>query len=395
MRIRWFKIIAIKIIALAALQNPAFCDEASNYLTGNSHKAAIEEIARAAEAAKTYRPLIDGTARASGNPLLDDAYKERRAAIAERREGARRAPSKYLVFATLGLGKAELKELFVRYAGRDDVSIVFRGILDGDTLPLAMQRIRGLFPEDQQPPNVYLNPTLFREYAVDTVPTIILVDVDENRAIARVAGITNTDYIKERVKTPAGKKGDIIDFGVAGPTVEFAEQDLIAMLMARANNLDWEEMKSRALSRAVKNQAQHPLPKNSEVKSTVVDLRVRAPSAIKDSTGRILVDKGEILDPLKYRAFDITVMVFNGRDDKEVAWVRQKMESGEWKNISLIASEFDADNGFDGYAALTYSLGKQVSILNKEVADRFGIRGTPSMLYGKDGQVIRYEDVAE
>jgi conjugal transfer pilus assembly protein TraW len=302
------------------------------------------------------------------------------------------APSNYILFATLGMGEAELKAIFSDYAGDPDVTIVFRGIADGDTLPRAFKRLHALFPGDGEVPNVQINPALFNKYAIDVAPTLLMADEVTGEPLAIVRGITSRRYLTDRFTE--GEEGTQ-DFGVAGPLVEFAEQDMIKMMQARASQIDWEEQKRRALDRAVGNQPQFPLPLNQEAQLVEVDMRVIAPRDIRDGDGNVVIREGEVLDPLKHRAFDISVIVFNSNRQEEIEWAKRALDKGDYRNPVLITSELDVEAGFKGYAELGQRLGQHVTLLNQEVANRFGISGTPTVVFGRDGKVYRQEEVVE
>ena len=158
-------------------------------------------------------------------------------------------PSHYpiYIFASQSMGDTALKSLYSSVAGESNVFIIFRGILPGESLASFSERQHRLYKPEKDteseattffPPNIQINPLLFRQYNVTDVPQIIIADPDqqnrnstcmpyENEAdssevcyLSRISGISNHIYLREEVKKDRygnlGKLGEVlqISFGV-------------------------------------------------------------------------------------------------------------------------------------------------------------------------------------
>ena len=138
-------------------------------------------------------------------------------------------PSHYpiYIFASQSMGDTALKSLYSSVAGESNVFIIFRGILPGESLASFSERQHRLYkPEKDKeseaktffPPNIQINPLLFRQYNVTDVPQIIIADPDqqnrnstcmpyENEAdssevcyLSRISGISNHIYLRDEAK---------------------------------------------------------------------------------------------------------------------------------------------------------------------------------------------------
>lgn len=97
------------------------------------------------------------------------------------------------VFISFSLGDEELKELFARNAGKDDTVLVFRGIPDGMTFGEGVKHIQGLAAQFDPMPNVVVDPTLFRDFQIKAVPTVIRVREKKSVVQVRKPGMKRTD----------------------------------------------------------------------------------------------------------------------------------------------------------------------------------------------------------
>jgi conjugal transfer pilus assembly protein TraW len=145
-----------------------------------------------------------------------------------------------LVFASFSLGDAAMKELMDDVAGRRDTVIVLRGVAPGESLAKGIARVQSMAASRKVMPSIIINPTLFQEFNVNAVPTVVLLnkpDISKNYKVkSKVSGIGSVDWLKRKFS-----ENNKVDQGNYGPTRDISEPDIIEVAKARLASIDWDE----------------------------------------------------------------------------------------------------------------------------------------------------------
>lgn len=299
------------------------------------------------------------------------------------------------VFISFSLGDEELKELFARNAGKDDTALVFRGIPDGMTFGEGVKHIQGLAAQFDPMPNVVVDPTLFRDFQIKAVPTVIRVREKKSVVQVRKPGMKRTDtaellgkatglhsdaWIKSQLE--AGRKGD---FGQQGEVREIEERDLIEVAKERVLRIDWEEKKERAAKRAWANLQYENLPTASKSVVRTIDPTILVEEDILDLNGNAIRRAGDRVNPMDIRPLTLALIVFNPLVESELKVVEAELPKlkKEHPEVMLLATDMVKDEtGWDAYTRLTDRLDSHVYLLTPEVRERFLLRATPSVVTG-------------
>lgn len=299
------------------------------------------------------------------------------------------------VFISFSLGDEELKELFARNAGKDDTVLVFRGIPDGMTFGEGVKHIQGLAAQFDPMPNVVVDPTLFRDFQIKAVPTVIRVREKKSVVQVRKPGMKRTDtaellgkatglhsdaWIKSQLE--AGRKGD---FGQQGEVREIEERDLIEVAKERVLRIDWEEKKERAAKRAWANLQYENLPTASKSVVRTIDPTILVEEDILDLNGNAIRRAGDRVNPMDIRPLTLALIVFNPLVESELKVVEAELPKlkKEHPEVMLLATDMVKDEtGWDAYTRLTDRLDSHVYLLTPEVRERFLLRATPSVVTG-------------
>lgn len=301
-----------------------------------------------------------------------------------------------IIFISYSLGEQTLKEI-LKQASEDPSSLlVMRGIPDGTKLWEGMRQLQLMATSFNPVPNIILNPTLFKKFNIEHVPTIVKVERsvtpsepggDNLVEIARVKGMTDPQWMNGRIDT--GQKGDM---GVRGPMVEIAEPDLIDVLKARVATIDWEEKKAGALARVWKNQQFYPLPKTTKETVRTIDPTLVVTRDITGVNGEIIAKKGDTYNPLGMLPFDFALMVFDPLDQKQVEIARHKAEQllddPSISQVIYLATQIDRDKGWDFFNDLTDQLDAHVFLLTPDIISRFELRHVPSIVTADDKHFV-------
>mgnify|MGYP000865415916 CR=1 FL=1 len=299
------------------------------------------------------------------------------------------------VFISFSLGDEELKELFARNAGKDDTVLVLRGIPDGMTFGEGVKHIQGLAAQFDPMPNVVVDPTLFRDFQIKAVPTVIRVREKKSVVQVRKSGMKRTDtaellgkatglhsdaWIKSQLE--AGRTGD---FGQQGEVREIWERDLIEVAKERVMRIDWEEKKERAAKRAWANLQYENLPTASKSVVRMIDPTILVEEDILDLNGNAIRRAGDRVNPMDIRPLTLALIVFNPLVESELKVVEAELPKlkKEHPEVMLLATDMVKDEtGWDAYTRLTDRLDSHVYLLTPEVRERFLLRATPSVVTG-------------
>ena len=310
------------------------------------------------------------------------------------------------IFVSQSMGDAALKTLYEAVAGEDNVNVVFRGILPGESLGDFSKRQRKLFkPEEDEsseatflPPNIQINPVLFRQYQVTDVPQIIIADPDhmhkkssclkvtdtnnmgvtEACYVSRISGLTNYLYLLEE------KKHDRIgDFGKNGDVVAIAEPDMAEEMKKRAMAYDWQSAADRARDNFFRHRETITLPTAIYKKIRYVDPTYTVPENITDSFGKVLIPKGFMINPLDQVSMTESYVVFNAANKQEVKRVQEYVANHSDDTFVFMISDIyhdDSSTGWEEYENLVKTLKQHVFLMPKNLPYELSIKVTPTVV---------------
>ncbi|KKI13118.1 hypothetical protein XA67_16280 [Comamonas thiooxydans] len=292
-----------------------------------------------------------------------------------------------LVFASFSLGDAAMKELMDDVAGRRDTVIVLRGVAPGESLAKGIARVQSMAASRKVMPSIIINPTLFQEFNVNAVPTVVLLnkpDISKNYKVkSKVSGIGSVDWLKRKFS-----ENNKVDQGNYGPTRDISEPDIIEVAKARLASIDWDEKKRNAIKNFWKNQKFLPLPTANEDVRRTIDPTVIVARDISSADGKVIVRSGTSINPLSLRSFTQAVIVFNPNDPWQNRFVKVKarelLKQKNVSSISYIATEINIEDGWKSYKNITESLGAPIFLLTPDVRNRFDLRVTPSVITATD-----------
>jgi conjugal transfer pilus assembly protein TraW len=338
---------------------------------------AASAIADAAEGAMSridpavLRALADGAAvpsaarmdaasaiAARAGQVLQRDLKARGVDLAAGDEGPR-----YVVFASQAMDDGALAAIDARAAARGDIMIAFRGLAPGQRLSdFANARLRG-----REAAPAVIDPRLYRDHAVDAVPAVL------DRATGSVVfGSADPDVFESAV-----------DRERVAPVIAILEPDLAAVMAERAAAIDWAAKAREAVARFWDHApmtALTPAPQDDE---RVVDARIRLGRDFTLPDGRIVARAGHVVDPTAHLPFTLTLIVFDGRSEAELALVEAEAEAAA--RPVLMVTEIDRLDGWEALRALETRLGRPVYLMPREIADRFRLRHTVSVVTGGAG----------
>ena len=323
------------------------------------------------------------------NPLMG-----RQESLEEARE--RYAKEPVLIFASRSLGRQGLEDLLVAASHNPDSVVVFRGIPEDANLGDAILGIQQFAAELDPIPNVVINPMLFTEYNVTSVPTIIIRKQQSvmpgqlPEELARVSGLVNPGWLQARAE--AGEEGDL---GVRGPIAEISEPDLIELMKERFARIDWENQKRSAAENFWHKQTFRTLPEAHEDRTRELDPSIYIAEDITGPNGEVIAQKGSVINPLDLSPFTQALVVFDPLDADQMERVQNAlpeiMKTPGVHQITYIVTRLDQEDGWESYKEVTDALDAPVFLLTPDVQQRFELEYVPSIVTAKQDRFVIQE----
>jgi len=298
------------------------------------------------------------------------------------------APIRYQLYVSQSMGEAAMRTALAQAAAHPDMVLVFRGLKRGQTFADLMALVTKHLTAGDAIPRIVIDPTQFTANTITVVPTLTRLDANgEVMALAR--GVGNPRWIEDQVS--AGRTGDL---GPQGATSEIAEVDMIELMKEAARRVDMEAYGRRQMAEYWNQREFTVLPAATITRTREFDPSVVITEAITAPDGTVLAYPGQRLNPLDALPFDLTLLVFNGADAAQVAWVQREVHAREGQQVIVIATEFAVGhNGWDSYGQLTEDIGRMVYLLEPHLQRRLGIERVPSLVEGGE-QVLLVHEIA-
>jgi len=308
-----------------------------------------------------------------------------RAAMQEDEDGID-APIRYQLYVSQSMGDAAMRTALAQASAHPDMVVIFRGLKRGQTFADLMALVTQHLSEDDAIPRIVIDPTEFTARNITVVPT--LTRLDGNGAVVAMArGVANPRWIEDQVS--AGRSGDL---GPQGATSEIAEVDMIVLLKEAAQRVDMQAYGRRQMERYWQQRTFTSLPAATVTRTREVDPSVVITEAITAPDGTVLTYPGQRLNPLDALPFSMTLLIFNGADAAQIAWVQREIHTREGREVIVIATEFPiGDNGWDSYGQLTQDIGRMVYLLEPHLQQRLGIERVPSRVEGGERVLVVHE----
>jgi conjugal transfer pilus assembly protein TraW len=297
----------------------------------------------------------------------------------------------FVIFVSPGQNEDEVRGLVEEFQGRNDVKLAIRGLIPGgrsigDTIRAMNKLIKGL---EEEAPEIAIDPTLFRDLSVTSVPTIALYENGE--PVAWASGLASPEFIANLVDED-GLRGDL---GRYGDTAEIAERDLIEEMHERVREHDWEQTAENAKQSYWDNRTAINLTPAEEGSVRYLTPSMRVTQDITTPDGTVIARKGQVINPLETLPSRLFLVIFDQADSEQAKKAREVADraADEGFRPMLITTRL-ADESFDGIGKAEKALGYPIYLLQDNVRQRFQLRHTITTV-NQEGNQFRIEELAQ
>ena len=264
-------------------------------------------------------------------------------------------------------------------------------------------------------PNLILDPNLFDEFNVKSVPYLVLTTAQTDKgyplvrrkAIIEVLGGIDPAIIDEMLaQDKKGKQPQI------GRAFGIEEEHAIQSFKAAASNVDWEYTAKKSVEARYDHLyeiSEEVIPRALKNTTVPLDMRYRLQQDIPDGRGGIAYKKGLLINPLDYRTSYNYYIFFDPNDRMQTIKVKELLNKTSRKVILFMTRMIDieeskrSDNLKDKLEEFRKDLIKGTSahtslfLMTPEVKDRFKVTEVPALVYqeGKQMKKTTYAVVGE
>lgn len=341
-----------------------------------ANKSDISEIAN--KAPDAIQRSLDEAAKTLG---MDSPTGVTAAKLEAQAAEQARPKVKYRLYLSQSLGDDAVHNAMEIGKGHPGLQVVFRGMKPGQTVYQLGQYLLHLYKTPPQPgdlmPSVVVDPVHFESSNVTVVPVLELVG-DDDKPIARVAGVVDPAWIDDQVAD--GRTGDL---GTMGPTSPIVEEDMLKLMQARAAKFDVQKWKQHAVDTFWDKLPFLALPKATEQKVFTVDPTVVVSRDIVLPDGKFIAHKGDRFNPLLSIGFHQKMLIFDATDPKQLSYAKAFLAANPNITVMLITTAVDRKASWKGYRAIENDLRHAIYMLNDSIISTWKLKAVPSIIEAK------------
>jgi conjugal transfer pilus assembly protein TraW len=172
--------------------------------------------------------------------------------------------------------------------------------------------------------------------------------------------------------------------GGAGRVFPIVEPDALEEIEKRAREVDWQSIMDKEKPEDFRPPNLVRLPRAQHERCFLVDMTYTLAFDIPDGKGGILYPRGYRFNPLDYVPFNQTLVVLDGEDPEQVAWL----------NSSPLIERADAVILLSGgaFSQVGKELGRTVFYADRRIVERFNLAAVPSVIT-RQGRLMEVKEI--
>lgn len=158
-------------------------------------------------------------------------------------------------------------------------------------------------------------------------------------------------------------------------------------------NRFWRDYQAKAID-AIKHPAPLGIPSNANFRSELHNLRFVMPQDYRDESGRVVVRRGTVVEPLKVQPLNTGLIFIDGRDEAQIQYALAAGRRERLKIVLTAGSAYDLrmrfrDVVWNGAKVVPFYFDQRKLIIN-QLQRLYGIRigSVPAKLTQRDSQLL-------
>ncbi len=277
------------------------------------------------------------------------------------------------LFITSAMKSSELTDVLTA-AKNTGATVVMRGMLPNTTAVTDTSRfLLKIMKEanlEKSPPKIIIDPRLFNIFDIKSAPAMAYMRND----VSLVGhGLVAFDWFVEQGRLRASSD----DLGNFSSTVNIVEEDLLALLQRKYQEIDWQKQREKAKASFFARQSFEPFPVPREDKNFELDPRIQFTKDVY-AGGKLLAKQGDVVNPLAgFEGINRSLFIIDPRDPRQISLVKERLYKDSVGNPTIVVSHLDPQKQFDGISELEKEFEHKIYMLQPSYVERFRITALP------------------
>lgn len=172
--------------------------------------------------------------------------------------------------------------------------------------------------------------------------------------------------------------------GTFGQVYAITEPDALAEIEERARSINWQSILDKEKPEDFRPSHLVQLPRAKRDRSFLVDMTYTLEFDVPDGQGGILYPRGYRFNPLEYVPFNQTLVILDGDDPEQLAWLKSSSLLSEPSSLILLTQ--------GAFSRVGKQLGRTVFYADRRILERFNLAAVPSVVSRK-GRLMEVKEI--
>jgi conjugal transfer pilus assembly protein TraW len=172
--------------------------------------------------------------------------------------------------------------------------------------------------------------------------------------------------------------------GTFGQVYTIAEPDALTEIEKRAKAVNWRSILDKERPEEFRPPNLVSLPRARHDRSFLVDMTYTLEFDVPDGRGGLLYPRGYRFNPLDYVPFNQTLVIIDGDDPEQLAWLKNSALLSEPDSLILLTQ--------GAFSTIGEQLGRAVFYADRRILKRFNLAAVPSVVSRK-GRLMEVREI--
>ncbi len=172
--------------------------------------------------------------------------------------------------------------------------------------------------------------------------------------------------------------------GTFGKVYSIAEPDALAEIEERAREINWKSILDKEKPENFRPPNLVALPRASHDRSFLVDVTYTLEFDVPDGRGGVLYPRGYRFNPLDYVPFNQTLVILDGDDPDQMAWLQKSSLLKDSNSMILLTR--------GAFSTIGKHLGRAVFYADRRILERFNLAAVPSVV-ARRGRLMEVKEI--